>query len=239
MESASKVKALLKEKSWELSRAQAKIAQLEGDVIISDQQFLQLERAKQRETSCREECERRAAELEAAFKNYHEVQKLEQQQQQSCRRAVSSRVQRARASSEGHPSSLRRCPRLHSEATCTSLGASSQIGMSSSRTRSPVVQKGASMPLCNRGSVGSECTSPGVATTRAPVKKTAPNKVLPLHCPATSPAPVTMANRRCHAFESRLVDCKHSQDCQRHQWEALSTASSRRPRRWSPPMSVW
>jgi len=62
--SVVKVKKLLKEKSWALSRAQAKIEQLEGDRLNSEQHLLQLERAKQREASCREECERRLTSLQ-------------------------------------------------------------------------------------------------------------------------------------------------------------------------------
>jgi len=64
MTSVVKVKKLLKEKSWALSRALAKIEQLEGDRLNSEQQLLQLERAKQREASCRAECERRLRSLQ-------------------------------------------------------------------------------------------------------------------------------------------------------------------------------
>jgi len=65
MASAAKVKKVLKEKSWELSRAQARIEQLESDRLSTEQQLLQLERAKQREASCREEAERRLSSLQA------------------------------------------------------------------------------------------------------------------------------------------------------------------------------
>jgi len=160
-ESVSKVKPMLKEK-WELARAQARIEQLESDLKKSGQQFLLLERAKQRETSCREECERRLCslqfdnhrqlssskaalqqgkdaltdardeiqrltELEAAFKNcIGQLPNLEQQQQQSCRGAVSGKVRSVHASSEACPSSLQ-TPRVHSGATCTSFGETKQI----------------------------------------------------------------------------------------------------------------
>jgi len=223
---------MLKEKSWELARAQARIEQLEGDLANSDQQFRQLERAKQRETSCREECERRLCILQVD--NHRQLSSakdaLQQarealtdardgmRQQQSCGGAGSSMVQSARASSECRSSSLRTCC---SEATCTSLGATPQMGMSSSHTSLSVVQRGTSMLLGNRGSVGS--------ATRTPAKKNGP-KALPPHCPSTFPATVTTANRRRHACEGRLVDCK--QDCQRQ--EALSTTGARRPCRWPP-----
>jgi len=71
MKIESKEKPMLKEKSWELARAQARIEQLEGDLKKSGQQFLQLERAKQRETSCREECERRLCSLQ--FDNHRQL----------------------------------------------------------------------------------------------------------------------------------------------------------------------
>jgi len=259
-ESVLKLKTILKEKSWELARAQARIELLESDLINSDQQFLQLERAKQRETSCREECERRlhslqvdnhrklssakdalqqakealtdardrmhcSSELEAAFKNCHEqVQKLEQpqQQQKSCGAAGSSKVRSARDYSGGRPSSLRPCSRIRCEAACTSVGAISQRGMSSSRTSLAVVRRGASMMMCNADSARSD--------TRAPAEENAPNKMLSLHGPTIFSAKVTTANRQWQACQDRLVDCK--QDCQRH--EALSTAAARQMRRWPP-----
>jgi len=262
MESVSKVKAILKEKSWELAQAQARIEQLEGDREHSDQQFLRLERAKQREASCREECERRlsslqadshrqlssakdalqhakdilrdardgmhrSTDLEAACKNCHEqLQKLEQEQQ-SRKGTGSSKVWSVRTTLEGRPCGLRTCPRLHSEAACTSLGATPPIGLSSSGTSLPVVQRGVSKPLCNRGFPGSECTLSGVPSTRVPVKTTA---LLPPHCSSTFP----VANRHSHACENRPVDCKYAQDCQRQQWEVLSAATLRCPRRWPP-----
>jgi len=218
---------LLKEKSWELARAQAKIEQLEGDLKKSGQQFLQLERAKQRETSCREECERRLssvqvdnhrqlssskdvlqqakealtdakdeierlAELEAAFKNCcGQMQQLEQQHQ-SCGGAGCSKGQSVHASSEACPSSLQTSPRVHGRVTCTTLGATPQIGTSA---------------------------------TRALAKKKASNKVMPVSIFTST---VTTANRRGHVCGGRLVDCKYSQDYQRHQREALPTADSRR-----------
>merc|ERR1712204_35356 len=48
MPSVVTTKKLLKEKSWELSRAQARIEQLEGDHSNSDQKLRQLERTNQR-----------------------------------------------------------------------------------------------------------------------------------------------------------------------------------------------
>jgi len=226
MQSISKLKATLKEKSWELARAQARIEQLEGDLKHSVQQFLRLERAKQRETLCREECERRLCslqvdnrrrlsnskdvlqqakealtdardeiqrlpELEAAIKTCRgHLQKLEQQQQQSCGGAGSSKAQGVHVSSEVCPSSLQTCPRFHSGASCTSL-------------------------------LGS---NPQISSTKA----------LPLHYPSTMPTTATTANRRSYACGGRLVDSKHPQDCQRHQREALPAANSRRLFRWPP-----
>jgi len=71
MESVSKVNPKLKEKSWELARAQTRMEQLEGDLKKSGLQFRQLERAKHRETSRREECERRLCSLQ--FDNHRHL----------------------------------------------------------------------------------------------------------------------------------------------------------------------
>jgi len=128
MESLSQVKPMLKEKSWELAQAQARIEQLEGKFQKTGRQFLQLERAKQRETSCREECERRLSSLQSdnhrllssskavmqqvkegltdARDEIQRQQKQQRQRQHSCRG-----VQSVHASSEACPSSLQTCLR--------------------------------------------------------------------------------------------------------------------------------
>jgi len=178
MESVSKVKPMLKEKSWELARAQARIEQLEGDLKKSGQQFLQLERGKQRETSCREECERRLCSLQ--FDNHRQLSssKAALQQVKDALTDARDEIQRLtelEAAFKDWRGQLQKLEQQQQQQSCGGAVSSSVRSVHASSEACP-----SSLQTCPRVNSGATCTSLGETSQIVYVPASWPR-----HCCAT------------------------------------------------------